>query len=331
MSVLDKYGEFEIPEEKSLVEVDEDPVKTMMSCYEMFTKTVCCEHNTEYELLLSKLCNYLDYPHLSDLQKAEQIYQNTLKLFEGKEKLNFNAKQLKDLFQGWEEINEKSGRYSYPPILGLFISAMHNETLLDMISIHEVYDQLGWGYKLKKNKVLVLNQRVGNLTLTGYLSEGVLINRGKLPKMGLRTKSGIQINNGSIDNFGAYSEGGVFINNNKSNFIANYNSQGIYINNGYAYDLSTSGNIGINNGLVDGMGTGIDLIKDLITNKKLAPLKQKLDLKLHELDFLKGLNKVSYEDQLKLLREFRWNRFEKDITAIANEIKEADERLKCWQ
>ncbi len=298
MLAIDAYGEFEIPEEKATIEVNEDPVKTAIACYELFGA---------YASELEAFKQRKTFVIMSD-KIIESLYEKAEKILEEKQKLNLNLNQIIAVV---DALKNRDG-------IGLFLSALQNNTDLSVLPLQcdgkKYYADLA-GYKLKKNKWLIIGSRAKDAKLVGYASEGNVINYGDIYTFSWDCKGGIKINNGQVQHMtNGASQKTLVINN--SDFLCLCTAGILYyllINNNPLKDVYSNHHVVIN----------------LWKEKELSSLKQKLDEKLKQTDFLKA---DDYDKSvIKKISELDFTQFEKDITAIANEIKEADERLKCRQ
>ncbi len=353
MGIADNYGEFEVPEEKSVIEVVSDSLKEILSCQELFKKIADKKLEGHH---------FLSYAHTHILS---QLHKDCKKIFEGKQKLKPNEEEIKEIIKA---VRKTAKSYDGS---GVFLTEMLNETGIDKLIIepfplHEKYKEPitieHLGYCLKKNKLVIItkNTRMSNL---GENSEGNIINNGQVyQEMGEGAENGIQINyghvrslgfqnegaiainNSSTEFFGCLATGGIHINNKKSEYISSATMGGIHINQGSAERMghSAQGGIHINNAFLDYFGPyairGI-LIKNKGTawrkysnpedicieldnkTEKRKQLQQKLDLKLAEIEFTKNLESLCCEKQIRKVEAYDWKRFEKEITSLAEQIK----------
>lgn len=279
MSVIDNYGEFEMPEEKEHIEVDENPVHVVNSLYELF-KT-----------------------------KVKGIY-NKRNAYELAEELLLDKKDLKIKGSEIEEIlNFLRKDADSESLAGLFLSALNN-TIINTLIINDFPKLDCIGYRLAKNKKLLLGRKVITIW-AGYDGQGVLINNGSVISFADETTDGTQINNGRTAEFAFYTSGGIQINNGlvRSSFSSLIN-KGLQINNGtLEFELSQY----ITEKIID--------LKRKFKNKKINLLKSQLQNKISELDFLKNIKNETYEQIANKIDAYDFNKFEKDATGICKKIK----------
>ncbi len=366
MSIIDAYGDFELPEEKSVIEVVEDPIKIIDACYERFVK-LCEKIRKQFQ---SEWILYQDGAHF-----AEEAYNQMCKFFDEKQlkKLNINQNSALEFLRTKAMPQDHSG---------IFLSALQNNSNLDKLILTDFprgcssYPQHaatieGIGYRLKESKILVLEQDI-SANYVGEHSEGIIINKGTVGWLGNSTKKGIIINKGNAEcSFANYCKDGIQINEGSCQYMAVLAKDGIQINNGIVginqrnslnlmdfllggfltrelppkwgllCNLSKGG-IHINNGKIHGInyhpegtkGLEINLnksylnkIRKRIFNQKKYKLEKKLQNKLKELEFLKTNNT---EELVKYVEAYDWKTFEQEIKTIAEEIKEKHEDLIKW-
>lgn len=345
MSAIDAYGDFELPEEKSTIEVVENPVKAVISTHEICKK------------IFEKATQTKDFLNWGDNDEFnEQVYISFMKTFEGKENLKADTKQTQEIleylknndllkeiepivFTPSEYALQKALSLEEPTSFGIFLSALQNATKLDTIILEEFPYIWHAGYKLKKNKYLIIGPKTGAFRVGTY-GEGTIINKGDVDFLGKGSQKGIYINNERTGYFG-WDSNGLYINNKNATEIGFVTQNGIVINNGKAHGIGYEAQDGIiiNNGKSDYVHTdnlrkqAIDLtpkqpfltrILNFITRKRVSPnpLKQKLDSELTKIEFTKTLDELPYEEQMNKVKTFDWKTFEKEITAIAEEIQE---------
>ncbi len=289
MSAIDFYGEFEVPEEKSAIEVVEDPVRTVIGCYELFGKAV-----------QSFINNFtVDY-----LRNCEKGYKIAEELFSNKEKLTFKSEQITEILDFLSEGN-KPTHY----LRGLFLSALQNKTGLNNLVINRNIWLNQLGYLLKKDKLLIIakdsNTVVSHL---GMYCEGKIINYRLIDYFSYGARAGLQINYG------------------RARYIANEAKGGIQINQKFIPMNLDTGPFNSEGGsiIVEGQRISLEvtdrfLIADALFRKYLLPVKQKLDNKLKEIDFIPQMEN-DYEGLVKKVDSFNWKKFEKDIRDIADEM-----------
>ncbi len=154
MGIIDAYGDFELPEEKSVIEVVEDPIKIIDACYEIFLKILDQKNKNNPA--------WMAYD-----TEIEKYYLECCRIFEGKEKLKAEQKDLLDFLEG--KVHS-----------GLFVSALQNITSIDKLIIdkpknNEIHQYMG--HRLKPNKLLINKAGVCHL---GRYCEGTIINMGKI-------------------------------------------------------------------------------------------------------------------------------------------------------
>lgn len=320
MSGVDAYGEFDLPEEKSSIEVVEDPFKTLVSSYHL------------YQAEAKKMLEGVRLGVTGHFQIQEKLYGVAEKIFDGKEKLSVKGSDLLRIVK--EErtkvyfyfVNAKSHIGDMCDVLtGQFLSAVHNKTTLDVLIIKDIFCLFSAGYKLNKNKTLVIDRPATVFDL-GERCEGNIVNYANLrhgffqylPYFSVQAKSGLQINRGKAVLFGSDSEGGVQINQGSVERFGEEGVSGIQINDR------------INHGADYYLSENKDIIS-LIKSEDNDYLDNQLDNKLSELIFLDKLMNEPVDVIEQKIRDFGWQRFEEDITQIANKIKERnDEKIKNY-
>lgn len=280
MSAIDNYGELEMPEEKAEIEVVEDPVKTVMSIYELYEKIA---DKTPWNA------------------KYDSLYFETEKLLKERENLQMSPEQVNEIMKFF---SRKQG-YKYGMEIGLFLSALHNNTNQEIMIIDNLNNTTNLGYKLNKNKKLVFKR--SHASVLGNKSEGIIINYGDVNDLGRQSIGGLQINFGTGSDFAKSSKGGLYINAEKINDFGSLNG-GLHI------DVSRRYSIALEN--------VIDLNKsEYSLSKQQTKLKRRLENRLKELKVLQAVENESYERIYKTVKSFNFKKFEQDITDLATELK----------
>ncbi len=197
MSAIDRYGEFELPEEKVKIEIVENPVRTVMSAYELFRK-MADERIEKY---------FRSIRTLLPKKEIEELYDSAVKLFEGKEKLRIDLDASADIL---DLIRRKIRMYD---ATGLFLSALQNKTDLEALLIHNFPAKLDYlGYQLDSSKKLITDKT--DVWFLGNCCRGIIINSSNNynNEFAKEAENGIQINLGRIGSFGADRKGGIQIN-----------------------------------------------------------------------------------------------------------------------
>ncbi len=302
MSAIDAYGEFDLPEEKSAIEVVEDPVKSVLSCYDFFIKTsVFAENRGRYR----------------DTSILPQIYDKVADVFKGKESLKWDSVQLECLIKNLAEKMKKSGD---EVVDGLFLSALLNQTNIKTLYINESVNFRYMGYELKKDKTLAVGSKVSAFYL-GCLGKGNTINLSNLYIQGVQTSGGIHINKGKISGLQGAGGAGIFINRGYAfSQGLNYLNDNIFINDEHTTE---QGNYDLK-GLFINLKNLEQFDKKAVIDLSSATtcvLRQELQQKLYELDFLDRLEDMNYEQAFNAVDSFDWNKFEDDIKRIAERIR----------
>lgn len=288
MGIADNYGEFEVPEEKSVIEVVEDPVKSIISYYDLF-KRVC-----------KKITKNVEF---ADHNTYKQIYKESLKLMEEKEDLKINGETLENIKQ--KILNEKE-RNTCP---SLFLSCIHNTMNIQTLIVNNFPRQLYLGYELKPNKTLIIGPQM-SVWDAGDHCEGNILNYGEISHLASYAKGGVQINHCYCTSMAYASEGGIQISTGKtSNTVGPYATGGIQIQNEILMQYLDK-------------ETKIHNWSNLIrTNKRLQQLQKKLEEKINETKFLEQAD-LPFEEQIKKVNLFDFKKFEKEMTEICGQIPE---------
>ncbi len=314
MSILDAYGDFDVPEEKSVIEVVEDPVKVIISCYDLFKRT-------------SKQFFKNDWYRS---EKKDLVYNEALKVYEGKQELKVDEKQLEQII---EELRKRAKNFDGT---GLFLSAMLNTTKINMLFVDEFPELDLIGYKIGKNKAVILGPKNNSFEIGGSAKEGsVTINQGTTDFQGCEAEGGSHINQGTIHyDQGLGATGGNHINQGTTQYQGWYASGGNHINQGTTHDQGwyVSGGNHINQGTTTTQGynaTGGNhiniktvkkdkgkLVIDL--SQKQHPLKSQLEQKLDELEFLKTKDA---DRLIQLINDYNWKKFDIQLNEICEKIK----------
>lgn len=237
--------------------------------------------------------------------------------------------------------NEQASK-NYDDRRGLFLSALQNKTSMDVLIIEPNTNFGNIGYKLEKNKTLIITKNAKSYW-TGEYSRGNIINNGEAYQMCARTENGIQINNGTINySFASIATGGLQINNYNSfsgEHLAHDAKGGLQINIGYAntFAYGIEGGMQLNLGIIRKFarflyyreyeigGIKIDLSYPSKLNEKQKELRTQLQNKIEELDFLK---KAKLDDKtINRIKKYNFNKFEEETKKICEEIAECCEKV----
>ncbi len=318
MSIIDNYGDFDLPEEKSVVEVVEDPVKVVSSCYDLFKKIIGgkTKENNWYW----------------DDSTVKQLYEESLKIFVEKTELKPDAGQLEEI------INELRKKAEELDGTGVFLSALVNTTKINRLFIDKFPKLNQTGYRLKKNKTIILGPKNISCKL-GQFAEGNTINQGTTTHQGYNASGGNHINQGTIQQYQGYNaSGGNHINQGTITYQGECASGGNHINQGtitYQGECASGGNH-INQGTIQhdqgwgasgGNHINIKTVKEskgklvIDLSQKQHPLKSQLEQKLDELKFPEQTKKATPEETTKKINEYDWQKFDKEINEICEKIK----------
>lgn len=187
MTAIDNYGEFELPEEKSVIEVVEDPVKVILSMYELF-KAVS-ERKISKEIIKEYGANWV-----YDVQFRDGLYEETEKLFDGKEKIKLSDEQVKQVVG---VVKKEAIPWDTS---GIFLSALQNKTQLDLFIVDNMKTGV-LGHKLKPNKTIVVGPRTSAITL-GRKAQGNTMNLGNMKYQGVEASNGMHVNAGDLWYYG---------------------------------------------------------------------------------------------------------------------------------
>ncbi len=305
MNIIDAYGDFDLPEEKSVIEVVEDPVKIVSSCYDVFKrftrKSKIKNNNIWYE--------YETY--------IDPVYKEALKVFGEKQELKADNKQLKEILR---EIRKKAENYDGT---GLFLSALINSTKINILFIDGFpkLDQIG--YNLKENKTILLGLENIFCHELGLYAKGNTINQGSALWQSTFATGGTHVNQQIIRHQGYGATTGNHINQGTITTSQGFTATGgNHINKEEtAYQRGTPYEKGkyINLKRI-AMRTTIIPISLIDLYPKKSELKTELEQKLDELDFLKT---EEPEKLIQLASKYDWNKFGKEINEICNKIQEA--------
>ncbi len=175
MSILDAYGDFDLPEEKSVIEVVEDPVKTVLASYDLYTESI------------------KEIMHFHGMKFVKKLYFEAAKIFEGR-KINVDEKQIKEIIKMLmtkEVVLKEWWLQSIPK--GVFLSAVHNFSSLETLVVEEFSDSSILGENLKPDKKLILGPAV-NADYVGENAEGIILNYGYAMFFCHGTKGGVHVN-----------------------------------------------------------------------------------------------------------------------------------------
>lgn len=283
MSILDTYGGFEVPEEKAEIEVVEDPVKTVLNAYEIY----------------EKIAQELKWKRLADVPEA--FYFEAEKVLEGREKLEINADNAKEILK---VLSQKNKDPRMQP--GFFLSALQNNTSLEILVIDGMHNSTHFGYKLNKNKKLVVSRAI-NTSALGINSEGIIINYECVKAMGRNTVGGLQVNFGNAIYYADNSKGGLHININKTSYSFGSLNGGLHINASRQYTLRLTNVLDLNK-------------SEYGLSKQQTKLKRRLENRLKELKVLEAVRLEPYEKIYKTVKSFNFKKFEQDITDLATEL-----------
>lgn len=351
MSIVDAYGEFEAPEQKSRIEIVENPFNAICSSYELFKALV----QKEKDVLLQ---HYL--PKDSERDLVESLYSSAVRIFEEKPRI---SPKTRDLLEFFKVIGKMTGdKYDCYYATGLFLSALQNTSNLDTLIIDDEFPLKFYciGYRLLPDKKLVVNEEIECFDLGWLCNGGVVINKGIAKYFGACANKGLMINENTAVSMGNRGKGGIFVNRGAATQCANCFEGGIAINNKYADQMGCNGVNGIvinkskvkhfanenykdlliiNEGEVDSFAyngnanpisinfgrTQTNEYNIINFNQKviLKKLVSKLKSKLAELDFLDKINEDSPEKELfKQVDGFDTAKFEKEARNICKIIKE---------
>ncbi len=295
MSAIDEYGEFEVPEEKSVVEVVEDPVRVVSSCYDLFKKAT--------EKIRSS-------PDWFFGNGKDEIYSLAEKLFEGREKLRITSEQLSPLLE------EKMDSFD---ATGLFLSALQNRTNTDVLAVYpnKNFDKIMFdfvGYKLNKHKTFVIGYNVAlNSIILGKEQTGNIISyAGGLAFINTTFDMKIYLETWFSSktspvlkaiNLSKYS--GIILND---EVIPSRNYAGklvcLHLNKSRGYNTFDIGN-----------------------DPDFRPLKSELEQKLKEIDFF-NQTRVSREKIFEQIEAYDWQSFAQKIRSIGEQIKEGCRKVE---
>lgn len=307
MSAIDNYGELEVPEEKTEIEVIEDPTKTIASSYQIFCG-----------LGKKRFKGAFKYGGWSEIKYCktdlEDLYQIAIDVLKDKEKLRYNYADLKPIF---ELLKPKQNNF-HVVFGGIFLSALHNIANTDAILFNEKNKLLcQLGYRLKENKTLVVGHRVYSDDV-GTLSQGNIINLGMVERLGRESYEGRIINYGFVCSYlSLHGENAVRINNNFVREFRYHDScKALVINAGVTADEYVPEKvINLNRKLP------LNLHFSQPENDKFL-LRNKLEEKLKDAECLEKLKYVSSEDEIiKIASEFDFNKFEKELREVAKGLK----------
>lgn len=332
MTILDTYGELELPEEKSVIEVVENPIQVIFSYYELFSKTIAKEL---FETIDQRwwYCNYQEW--------VSPSYKKTLALFDEKPKLELNEEKADELLKLIRASEEKKTEKNIGQV-GLFLSAVHSSTDLEVLVLDDFKHLDFIGYYLPENKTVVIGSKIilsnnditGMNCIGGTQAKGNVINYGSIYSVGRSSESGVHINLESVQQICWHSQGGVHINEKNTKDMGLCSAKGIMINNGLVqWSFPHDGiekicimNKGSSNIIYPGNYGTKHIIN--LKPKHFHQLKSKLNKKLEEINFLKKLRNKDYETIVKHIKGFNFKQFEQDITTIAREIKTYHDQVK---
>lgn len=315
MSVISHYGEFEAPEEKTEIEVVEDPVRAVLSCYDFFKQST------------KDFANKNKYDYTS----VPLIYDSAVKIFDGKEKLSPSPIQMMEIF---DEMSSSEKKYDYT---GLFLSALLNKTALDVLIIIHPFHELEFiGHLLALDKTLFLGPNISEnpIQQIGFKCKGNVINNCHgvvdfatgakngvqinytyaLKRFAEEVEGGIQINLASNDNceFASKAKSGIQINRSSFGFFGNKGSGGVRIR--LDYDMRSYESQDVKNCMYfDARHKSVTYTLDNI----LFDLNSKIKTKCEEIPFSFLPN--SYKNIHGRIASFDFNKFKSEISDIVDE------------
>ncbi len=288
MNAIYAYGSFGLPEEKSEIEIVEDPVKVLVSSYKLFEKL------TDKIIQDRRSLGYWDV----HWESKELVYQEALKALRGKENIKINNKDIKDFVR-------KNPAVVFDKRFGLFLSALCNVSSNDILFFEQCFGvTTNLGYKLKQSKKVIIGD--GFFDNIGDYCEGYVVNFSHTSHASYGSENGLLINYGNIAYTGWHSKNLLLINY-ETVFQAPYkNENTIIINFGY---------------LPKFWGDYEKLTIDL--SQKSEPVLEK---KLREIEFIKEFKNMNssthpcYEMFVEKLRQFDLKKFRAEVVDIADRI-----------
>ncbi len=183
MSLLNRYGEMPLPEEKTQIRLVENPVEVAKAAYSLLLPVAeRCEFNAAYFYTKAM---------------ADVVYDEAVRL------LQPHAKAFGSVNSG--ELEEIIAATIHDEASGLFLSALLNKTDLPML--HGVFPAYSrgnglslFGYKLAPNKVLVVGEGSSCKSVGDSAAGGVIVFHGMADYLGREAAGGF------IANFGAARE-----------------------------------------------------------------------------------------------------------------------------
>jgi hypothetical protein len=219
-----RYGSLAPPEERTRIEVVENPVTLARAAHHIWHPAA------------SKLIRDNEYAWLPIDGMCERIYRLAHDQLAACAKAFAHVKpaELEAIISTIDARDRRTkGAMRYTP--GLFLSALLNAT--ELRELDGVFKYWVLGYRLAPGKAIIARPG-SDMTVLGYHSRGTIINHGNARYMGDDASGGLQVNFGTVEESmaGDSSGDGVHINFGRARLLASKASGGTCINYGAVHD-----------------------------------------------------------------------------------------------
>jgi hypothetical protein len=351
MTNHDRYGTLAQPEERTRIEVVEDPVQVVRGAYAVWRRILKKDEHHNYYM---------------DDETLEQCYAEAVRLLQPYGGMFGNLKRG-DLEAIIMQVDRHRAAGNWQ-IAGAFLSALLNTTRLPKLDGEFRCSRLG--YRLAPGKTLIVRKASSTSDIGHHAQGGLIVNYNEAGGFAEDAAGGIHVNYGSVHLMGRYAAGGIHLNfgtcdrlaEDAGNCIsvnyaeitpiqyghpgtycneiaraaqggvhANYGDTprcaaraqgGVHINGGYSHRLNCKGDGGaiFNRGEVGYKGGRWMDYKP--RRRQLAePLVARLDWRLRRLKHFARL-KNKPDEAAAALSRYDWKAFETSVHGLAKQIEE---------
>lgn len=321
----DRYGTFAPPEQKTHAEVVESPVESARSIYLAWQPEA---RHIRYVELQQTIVGP-NIPERLYASAVPRVQQDAGALG------RMRPEELKGLELLLTTLQQGPPDCTFDPV-GIFVSALLNETALP--SLDGVFQRDVLGYRLGPKKTLTVRagSRVRGL---GMHAQGTLLNYGHAYHFASNAAGGIQVNYGNIKgSIAECASGGVQLNYGRAASIAHWAKGGVQCNDGTTKELAVDllgGGVQVNYGNAKKIGafardsvqydaiTGTfpGCLRHLDTAKMQVPMKRLLK----RLDITKQLKQYVKDPDgaLACIRSQDWHALEQDASKLGQDVRDA--------